>query len=293
MPYTIFEKGKVWRNVVSNITYVKESISKITEPAIVSNYGFLCEITPNKNVLDIIQIGSRDFSNLKMQNELNIKNIDLKDIYIQSQHLNNVPEIINFNIRQYDTTMTIETIINSELAFIAIRKIANHQALQNGMKKFICDLIKPLVSFQTFMQNNTQKIKKFDEFIKYIKHNSLGSIWDSETVRYSTFSNFKTFVTNLDFDFIKNFIKTNQIKEYKEQIIQINDLLQSIDIRININLKGIKFFKYKHSSQIILGNAIFKTQHGIIDEMIIPYLISQNILNKLIMQLERLKLLSK
>ena len=87
MAYTVFRNKKQ-----KNITYANDTIADISdsaEPIVVSSNGFVCEITPIDNIYNIIMIGVSNFVerlNLSQQ-KINVKNIDLYNIYNQSQKL--------------------------------------------------------------------------------------------------------------------------------------------------------------------------------------------------------------
>jgi len=294
MAYTVFRNKKQ-----KNITYANDTIADISdsaEPIVVSSNGFVCEITPIDNIYNIIVIGVSNFVerlNLSQQ-KINVKNIDLYNIYNQSQKLDIVSEHFDSEINHKHTTVTVQTYIGSDLKtnLIAVRKMGNKYISQNGMRKFIYDLISPMISFQTFVQNNISKINEFNKFIKYIRDGDFANVHEENTIYYSAFSNFKTFVTNFDFDFIKDFIETDQIRKYEKRLDKMEDLLKTIKVKININLKGIKIF-YQHGiANIKIGNVDFRSKQMISNKVIIAHLVSQKILDKFEMQLERLKLLS-
>jgi len=294
MAYFVFKKNEN----VKRIAYANDvlaDISESKESIVVTSHGLVCEIIPTDTyVFNAIQIGPFDLlKRLNTKIRINIKHINLYDIYDQSQKLNNVPEHFDSQIDHRYTTATVQTNINNDKSrLVAVRKMKNEYISQNGMKKFIYDLINPIISFQTFVQNNISKIKEFNEFIAYVNNTNFRKIWDEHTVYYSAFSNFKTFVTSLNFNFIKNFIETNQIEKYYNQLNKMRDLLGTIKVKINVNLKGVKFFSQNQKDHIKIGNANFKSQRGITNEIIIAHLVSQNILDKFQVQLERLKLLS-
>ena len=294
MSHIVFHKvkGQITSNDTTNIY---RFLDKATEPIVITNTNFICEMIPNGNMFDAISLGHYDFERSlrsDMKSRINIRNINLQDVYYQSQQLTNVQETFDLKVRRMHTIATVDTNISS-LGFnlTAVRKIANKQALQNGMKKFIYDLVNPIVSFQTFVQN-TPKLDEFYDLLTYVKNNDIASIYNKETVHYSSFSNFKTFVNCFDFKFIKNFVNTCQFEKYNDQIRHIKDLLTSIKIKVNINLKGIKFFQDRNAGHIKLGNVDFKSTKGITNEVLIAHLVSQKVLDKFQIQLERLKLLS-
>jgi hypothetical protein len=294
MSYMVFHKEKD-KTISTNTTNIYQFLDIATKPIVIANTNFICEMTPNGNMFDAISLGHYDFERSlrsDMKSRINTKNINLQDVYYQSQQSINVQETFDLKIRRSVTTATVDTNINSHgFNLTAMRKIANKQALQNGMKKFIYDLINPIISFQTFVQN-TPKLDEFYDFLIYIKNNDIANIYNKETVQYSSFSNFKTFVNCFDFKFIKNFVNTCQFEKYNDQIRHIKDLLTSIKIKVNINLKGIKFFQDRNAVHIKLGNIDFKSTKGITNEVLIAHLVSQKVLDKFQIQLERLKLLS-